>query len=40
MTIPCDPTLWSDMPGDDTCPARHIQDMLTRLHIRRPNQVS
>src|SRR5262245_979371 len=34
------PNMWNDVPGDDTRPAPHIQDMLTRLHIRRPNQVS
>ena len=33
-------SMGSDMPGDDPCAARHIQHMLTRLHIRRPNQVS
>jgi hypothetical protein len=33
------PNTWSDAPGDNPCPARYIQDMLTRLHIRRPDQV-
>ncbi len=32
--------VWSNVPGDDTCPARHIQDVLARLRIRRLNQVS
>jgi len=29
-----------DVPGDDPRPARHIQDMLARLHIRNLDQFS
>jgi hypothetical protein len=39
-----DPTLcsnaWSEASGDDPCPTRHIQNMLTWLHIRGLNQVA
>jgi hypothetical protein len=32
--------VWRNVPGDDTCPARHVEDTLARSRIRRLNQVS
>jgi hypothetical protein len=31
--------VYSDTPGDDTCPARHVQDAFAGLRVRGLNQI-